>query len=610
MAYLVPFFFILLYYILAYARYPSIHLPIGWDTPWYINAINFAKVGNFLHLLQISYYTNFLYPLLFSFLPLNAFQIETYVPVILNLLLPIIVYFLVKRTSTYNAYVAMALTSAWFVTYRLPGLHSNLFSLILCLLASGIFLGINSLTNKKMILALTLLVISSFVGFEVTVFFVIVLFLTLLLSRSKTKNKYYLLITSIIPASLLYLYSKISRLQIEGSLATGSGAINFEVFLFSFGFFLIPLVIIGAYLIISKKDRSPYDYFSLAWVLPIILLVSLNFLLPIKNFAERSLILFPSIFLVLPAIDKIIKNRHTLEKKLFRPMVGIVIGSLIITACFTASFSYGMYPKQFLSKDIYNELEYLHGYLEQTNSSAIIMYNIINPGVVELYANWVQAIDGNVLQYYGSITDLLSLSEGYDNAISKRLYSQGGFDQMNFSTLIKCKLVILEQFYDGDISPSLQNYSTEIYKGITVVDLTSLSAIPSFTASTFGLWAHLSYGPWYYSKDTRTYDIYSNDTQNPHIFLNLNLPTSGVYNVTLCYWDGSENIGLYIYINDNTRREIAYSNIDNFTNHSISNTTLNSINTVKIEAFRKSPKSMYFAKLKSITISPNPWSTK
>ena len=109
-AYFVPFLFILIYYILAYARYPYINLPIGWDTPWYINAINFAKDGNFLPLLQISYYTNFLYPLLVSLLPLNAFQIETYVPVILNLLLPIIVYIFVKRTSTYNAYIAMATT--------------------------------------------------------------------------------------------------------------------------------------------------------------------------------------------------------------------------------------------------------------------------------------------------------------------------------------------------------------------------------------------------------------------------------------------------------------------------------------------------------------------
>lgn len=609
-AYLVPFLFIFLYYVLAYARYPSIHLPIGWDTPWYINAINFAKSGNFLHLLQISYYTNFLYPLLFSFLPLNAFQIETYVPVILNLSLPVTVYIFVKQTSKYNAHVAMASTCAWFVTYRLPGLHSNLLSIILCLLASSIFLGFDSLTNKKMILAFTLLVISSFVGFEVTVFFAIILFFTLLLSKRVTKCKYLILITSIIPASLLYAYSKISRIQIEGGLATGSGAINFEVFLYSFGFCLIPLVIIGAYLVISKKDRSPYDYFTLAWVFPTVVLVSLNFFLPIKNFAERSLVLFPSVFLVLPVIDKIIKNRHTLEKKLFRTMVGIVIGTMIVAAFFTASFSYGMYPKQFLSEDIYNELEHLRGYLEQTNSSVIIMYNLVNPGVVELYANWVQAINGDVLQYYGSITDLLSLGGGYDNAISKRLYSQGGFDQMNFSTLVKYKPVIIQQFYVGEISPSLQNYSTEIYKGVTIVDLTSLSVIPSFTESVFGLSSHLSYGPWYFNKEMGTYNVYSNDTQNPHVFLNLKLPDSGVYTVTLRYWDGSQNIGLYVYINDNTRREIAYNHIDTFIYHSISNMTLNSINTVKIEAFRKSPNSMYFAKLKSITISPNPWLTK
>jgi len=503
----------------------------------------------------------------------------------------------------------MTSTCAWFVTYRLAGLHSNLLSIILCLLASSLFMGVSVLTYKKATLALVLLTISSFVGFEVTAFFAIILFLALIVSRVRNKIKYVLIGAGLVPASLLYIYGKISRLQIESGLATGSGAINSDIFLFSFGFCLIPLVIIGAYLLISKEDRCNYDYFTLIWVLLTLLLVSLNFLLPIKNFAERSLVLFPSIFLLLPSIDKIIKNRPTFKKNVFKRLMGIVVGSIVITACFTAGFSYGLYPKQFLSKDIYDELEYLQGYLEQTNSSVIFIYNI-NWGTVELYANWVQAIEGDVLQYYGSITDLLSLRRGYDNSISKRLYSQGGFDQMNFSTLIKYKLIIIQQFYLGDISPSLQSYSTEIYKGVTIVDLTNLSGIPSFTESAFGLWSGSGFGNWYYTKTAGTLDVYSNDTQNPHVILNLNLPSSGVYNITLSYWDGSEDIGLYMSINNYTRQEIAYNYSNNFTNYSIGTMALNSINTVKIEAFRTSPKSMYFAKLKSITISPNPWSTK
>jgi hypothetical protein len=608
-AYLLPFIFILVYYVAAYARYPSINLPIGWDTPWYINAINLAKIGNFPGLLQISYYSDFLYPLLVSFLPLNAFQIETYVPIFLNLLLPIIVYIFVKRTSTYSANIAMASTCAWFVAYRLAGLNSNLLSIILCLLTASLFLGFSSFTNKKAVLAFALLIISSFVGFEVTLFFAAMTFLALLVSRKGTRNKYSLLITGLIPSSLFYVYSKLYRVQIEGALATGSGAITSDVFLYSFGLYLIPLVICGAYFIISKRDRSLYDYFVFGWALLPLLLVSANFFMPIKNFAERSLALFPSIFLALPLIDEINRKRPLLEKRFFRSLIGMVLASLTITACFTASFSYGMYPKQFLSEDIYDELEYLHGYLKQTNASTIIVYNV-EWGVVEFYANWAQAIDGKVLQYYGSISNLLSLSKGYDNAISRRLYSQGGFDKMNISTLINYKLVIVQQFYVGEIPSSLQEYSCEIYRGVTVVNLAALSKMPNFTESVYSLWTHSGYGSWYYNKDAGALEIYSNDTQNPYVLLNLDLPFASVYNVTLRYWDGSRNIGLKMNINDNTEQQINYGYVNTFADYSELNMPLNLTNTLKIEAFRISMSSMYFARLESITISPNPWSNK
>lgn len=608
-AYLLPFTFILCYYALAYARYPSISLPVGWDTPWYINAINLAKTGDFFGLLQVSYYTNFLYPLLVSFIPLSAFEIETYVPILLNLLLPVIVYNFVKRTSKYNAYIAMASTCAWFVTYRLAGLNSNLFSIIFCLLAASLFLESSKLTKKRAVSIIALVVISSLVGFEVTFFFAVITLLALAASRTGTKSKYLLLITGLLPSSLLYVYSKLDRLQTEGGLATGSGATAFDIFLYSFGFYMIPLVIWGAYFILAKKNRNLYDYFVLSWTLPTLLLVGLNFFLPLRNFAERALVLFPSIFAALPLIDEINRKRALLKERLFRPLIGIAITTLVITAYFTASFSYDNYPKQFLSKDIYDELEFLKGYVKLTNSSIIILYNA-NSGMVEFYSNWAQAIVGNIPQYFGSISDLLSLNKGYNNAISRRLYSQGGFEKMNFTTLINYKLFIIQQFYVGDIPTSLQQAASQVHKGVKIVDLKNLSTTPNFTASVFSLWGNTGYGSWYYNQEMEALGIYSNDTQNPYVFLNLSLPVAGSYNVTLQYWDGSNNLGLKMFINDNIGHEIQYNSANNFTEYSILNVYLNSTNTLRIEALRATTKSMYFARLKSITISPNPWQGK
>jgi hypothetical protein len=127
--------------------------------------------------------------------------------------------------------------------------------------------------------------------------------------------------------------------------------------------------------------------------------------------------------------------------------------------------------------------------------------------------------------------------------------------------------------------------------------------------SVFSLWGNSGYGSWYYNKDMEALAIYGNETQNPYVLLNLNLPVAGVYNVTLLYWDGSRNLGLGIYINNNTGHEIKYDAVGSFTEYSELNVHLNSTNTLKIEALRVSTSSMYFARVKSITISPNPWSS-
>lgn len=611
LAYFVPLSFIIVYFITAYARYPDIDLPIGWDTPWYINAINLAKTGMFMKVFQLGSYANFLYPVLVSVLPLNAFQIETYAPILLTALLPLIAYVFVKTTSSYNANLAMVFSLAWYPIYRLVGLHSNLFGLILSMLATAIFLDKSIFGARKSVLSIVIIMVSSFIHFEVTLFFTLLILITLVISKTEDRSKrLILLIASIFPSLVLYSYGKIYRLQTEGALATGSGMISSEIVFYSLGSYCIPLALSGMYYVFSKKGKSNYDLFVLSWAFLTILLYLLTFFFPLKNFAERALVLFPSLFLIIPLVKGLLSRfSKTNYKQLHNALSIVVISTLLVTAFLTAGFAYNYYPKIFLNKEIYDELCYLENYSISNNVSLLFVYNLANPGVVEFYANWVSAIVGESLSYYGDLFDLLSLRSGYDNPISKRLYTHGSFEEKTLSSLSNYEITLVSQFYTG-ANPVIQSLSEELCENVWSINLAKLMAQPEISFSTFSLWNQSGTGGWYYNEVFDAVSIYSGMTENPYALLYLDFLQEGYYNLSLSYWDASLGSGLKIFVNDELTEVIYYNATATFNISEIKDIFLNkSTNIIKIEVFIDSPSSKYFARLRSITISPNPYSS-
>ena len=606
--YLLPFAFISCYYIIAYTTYPDMDLPIGWDTPWYITMINLAKTGQFAELIQRSCFANFLYPITTSFIPLSAFQIEKYVPILLTLLFPAVVYIFVKRTSNYSATLTMISTCAWFTVYRLAGLHSNLLGLILCLSFVALVLDYSNFSRRKSALTYGLVFFASLVHFEVTFFFTSIVFITLIANKSRNKTqKSFVLVAGLAPSAILYLYAKFFRLQTEGNLATGSGMISFEIFLYSFGLYLIPLVISGIYFALSKKEKCSFDVFVLSWTFLTLLLVLLNFFLPLRNFAERALVIFPSIFLAVPLIEGLLRKLYAeINGRFFKSVSIVFMSSLVITASLTLSFSLGFYPKIFIDKGIYDELFYMKDYSTAHNASLIFIYTLNNPGVVELYDNWVSAIVGEHLSYYGNIGDFLNLRQGYDNKISRRFYWQGSFQEKSLSDLQNYTIVLIKQFC-ADKTSLLQDYAEKLNENIYIINLTKIITLSEITVDLPNIWNFSGVGQWYVNTEYNSLSIYSEENQNPYVVLFLDFSHEEQYNLSLSYWDAASGNGLKIYINGQLQDQLYYNSTAMFTDYTINASLTNGTNTIKIEVFRQ-PQSKYFARLKSITISPNPFS--
>lgn len=606
-AYFLVAVFILVYFIEAYTVNSFSRVPVGWDTAWYISEINTAKAGLIQQVVQGSGFTDFLYPIIFSFLPLNAFSIETYVPIVVTLAIPIAAFVLVRMTSDYKGWIAIFAMSAWFAIYRISSdLHNNLLGIAICLPASGLLLS-SSFTRKRAILIFSAFLVSSFVHIETTIFFALVIILTLIITRKIISNygfRLLLLVTSVLPALFLYINTQNSRLLTEGTIATGNQVIGGDVFENGFGIFLLAFVIAGLLFLLFKKNKNSFDVFLLSWSFSSFLIIGLYFFIPISNFAYRLLVIFPCPFLVVPLIDFVVKKAFSTEinKNVFKYLLVAFILTTVTSASAMTSYSLQYYPKVFIPKDVYDELMYLKNYNMNTSANGLIfVYNLADPGIVELYDHWISAIIGDHLSYYGNLLDLFQLKEGFDNLISTRFYNV--LKVMRPDQIFNRTLVIVNQFYSDENVLSYIN-ATELQPDVFLCNLEKLATQPSLDLPITEL-NYTSIGNWYTNPDYNAFEIYSNETQDPYVSVYLNVP-SEIYNISLTYWDGSLGNGLKIYVNNGLSEVINYNATAGFRSSTIKDiSSTNSLIVVKIQVFRPNPY-QYFARLKSITITPDP----
>jgi hypothetical protein len=568
-----------------------------------------AKEGLFLQVVEGSLFTNFVYPLAFSLLPFDAFLIETYIPIFISLAIPIIAYVLIETTSEYKGWIAVFAMIAWLAVYRLSSdLHSNLLGIAICLIGSSAILGSATITKKRIILAALAFFIASFVHFETTIFFFLILFMTLITTRKIMKDyryRLFLLVISVLPAFLLYVNTQFNRLQAEGQIATGSGIVNGDIFENGFGIYLLPLVIAGLLFLIFKKKKSSFDVFLLYWTAFSFLLIGLHFFLPVSNYAYRALVMFPSPFLLVPLVDFIAVNAFStrIDRGIFRFLLASFIITTIVSASLMASFSLQYFARVFVPRDVYEELVYLKDYGSKNNTNEMLfIYNLDNPGIVELYDYWVSAVIGNHLSYYGNLFDLLQLKEGQYNLISRRYFNV--LKGMQPQDIFNRTLVILTQFYS---SKNVLSYidAKELRTNIYVSNLTKLVTKPDITIpiNAFNL---TSVGHWYLNTELGALEIYSNETQDPYVLLNLSMP-QGNYNISLTYWDGSKGNGLEIVVNDEPKAVLNYTASSRFQLSVLENLFLSNATTIiKISVFKQHPY-QYFARLQSVTIMPNPF---
>jgi hypothetical protein len=309
-----------------------------------------------------------------------------------------------------------------------------------------------------------------------------------------------------------------------------------------------------------------------------------------------------------PLVDFLIKGAFA-KKKNVKWTCGALLVSFVITTLVSSNYvvcySLRYHPKVFISKDVYDALMRIRDFKQKNNTTNIIfIYDLKEPGIVELYDNWVSAVMGDHLSYYGSFCDFIQLKERYHNLISIRFFNnlikKSPFDIFNSS------LIFFGRFY-SDISIVQYLDAEELCTDVYVCNLSKLLAKPSITMPIKNL-NFSSLGHWYVNQELNVLEIYSNETQEPYVLLHLNLP-QGCYNFTISYWDGSKGNGLKILVNDILIGTINYTASADYQYFLIENINTNGVTAIKIVVFKQHIYN-YFARLKSITIAPNPFNCK
>jgi hypothetical protein len=475
---------ILGFFAFFYITFGHSGIPIGWDTPHYINQMLIASRNGLPALMQQTGYYNFGYAILSSFLViagLSPFIVEIILPIILCISIISISGILARKfwKDQKTAIFTVLFATTWFALYRLGSdLHSNLLALLFVLASSYFFFIRFDKKNGKLkwLWFFPLLMAASFTHAETAIFFAAILllstFLTYLHLHHKISAKYslrrfviesFLIVLSILPSTLFFITNFTNLLsQTEGVIVTYAplSITNWIAFI---GIFF-PLTIPGFFLAIQKNFRKhnyPFNDFITAWFFISIAFAMIHYVFPtMMIFSERALILFPTPFVFAiglrtimnnvskSAVDRLHAILNSCSLKLykltnkpkfyvnthtFRPPTRIIKGAYVglIFAIFTSSFlltSYYVKPSLvvYLPSPAYEKLTWLSNN-HQLSPPPIFVYNDYDQyagGLANLYSNWVQVTYGDHYSYVGDVESLLALSETPFKSTESKAFSK------------------------------------------------------------------------------------------------------------------------------------------------------------------------------------------
>ena len=575
--------FIVLAFVISYYIWGFYGLPMGWDTPHYIEQANIVAAKGPIQLFAVQGPYDFVYQLLSGtivWLGASAVNLEIVLPILLSSLLPFLIsrLALVNNDFRFSTFATIAVPG-WFVIYNLgASLHANLLGLVFILAATPLILKSQTIRQPRAIIGLVLIATASFTHIETTLFFVGLMFILSVALSGFPKRIAIVAIAVVLPAAIIYI---IHLLQLVSLTGYSLPVYTLEPILFWFEIFgpLLPLAILGLTLVLRGK-RTSLESLIMLWAGASILIGLSQYLDPqTYTFAQRAAGLVPVPFLAAIGLRRL--GTLSVSRRLgrFSPahlQRALLVASLILlVASWPTSYVADAPVDQrvFLSPSAYQRLQWVSANLKFL-STPIFVYNDFDTnagGLGDLYDNWVGAIVGTHLSYLGSIDYLVQVQQTpYSNIVS-RLHSAIFEKELrdvgitSRAVLLSHPIIIVADFYNPSPLPTYYaTYFNEVSKGVFVGNITRLAAIDNVTISLAASITDSS-GPWYHeltgwAKSVNTLQIYTNSSRNNvEAYFPIAVFSNGNYTFSLHYWDGAGN-DLNVFLAGQALGTVTYNN--------------------------------------------------
>lgn len=433
--------FLLSLIILIHMYTLSSPLPIGWDTPIYVNNIDgITEHGsNWLTMNgRFVYKTNYfiLGSVISSILGIDNLTLQIVYPILISSIILIILIVFAYEKGGYYKYTPVA-AIFWISIYKLNETNATLL-FILNLLLIFYILDKKRLNLKYWIILLLLLASFIMTHFIQVIFFIPLILVYAIQSKKISYQQIISMTTSIAIIVMPFIYINLDLIkQMVVKETTGSmmpALTPHNILLNYFGTTQFLFIIFGTlYLVMMcKKNR---DMFLVIWVFLVIsTMVSIWFFEFPHYPYDRLIFVSP--------IPILISYSFSYIQKHFSKNIIIMVCFAMVVVMTISTVTYSTSVKSWISQDSYEKIVVLN---QNVSKYSIIPVYPIQTSV----GSWIKTINGDYV-FYGRISELLD-NKTYD------------YDQYNANYRSKQKLIQDSVYENDNLS---KNYTVYIIEGI------------------------------------------------------------------------------------------------------------------------------------------------
>jgi hypothetical protein len=565
-------------------------MPVGWDTPQHIYLARILITKGFDAFFSKSSGISFLYSVILAIpgaMNADLFSVRILFTLLLGLGLPVSLTWMVytfTRSMTKST-LTMLFSAAFLSIYRLSAdLHKTLLSLILFVVAFTLIETSVRLT-RKVGLVTVLFLLMGLIQFEFAFFagLVLLFYLGLLWHSGYAKEKT-ILFTLLFPlASLLVpLYLAFPNLNQVVPFSypvslTPPAIYSIESVL---NYPLVFLPVLGCFLVTLAAFRRPsrFSLMLLSWFSLVVGTILMSYLVPtpFAKYAQRVFFLMPTPILCAIGAEGIVHrigrpsehSRFDINGIKVNHILSVSIVLLLLGPSLLFAYNQSMiHQRMFISMDSYYDLTWIQKTLNSSEMKIFVIHNQ-NAATSYMFDNWIGAVLGLHLRYYGTIGNLLALQPTLttDPFDFSPLWLQEikGSGIGTIDELFQHPIIVLSSFYDYGTEDVLP-FANEIHPGVFLLN-SSLVLQAIYLPRIFHVAHHYEQlnGPWYLSKENWTEESLKIYVSNPDKAANISVQVSflfgGEYSISIKYFDTtSSHSPIKLYYADQKYELINYT---------------------------------------------------